>query len=40
MQIIVKCATMIEAKKFRSLSKKYIDFADKPNLIKILFDIE
>ena len=40
MQIIVKCATMIEAKKFRSLSKKYIDFVDKPNLIKILFDIE
>lgn len=40
MQIILKCATMIEAKRYRSLSQKYIDFADKNKLIKILFDIE
>ena len=40
MQIIIKCATMVEAKKYRSLSQKYIDFIDKNKLIKILFDIE
>ena len=40
MQIIIKCATMVEAKKYRNLSQKYIDFIDKNKLIKILFDIE
>ena len=39
-QIYIKCATILEAKKYRSLSQKYIDYIDKNNFIKIVFDIE
>ena len=32
--IILKCATIIEAKKYRNLSQKYIDYINKNNIIK------
>lgn len=38
--IILKCDNTINAKKFRNLSQKYIDYVDKNNIIRVLFDIE
>lgn len=38
--IILKCDNIIDAKKYRNLSQKYIDYIDKNNIIKVLFDIE
>ena len=38
--IIIKCDSVLNAKKFRNLSQKYIDYIDKNNIIKVLFDIE
>ena len=39
-KIIVKCKTIEEAKKYRSLSQRFKDYADKKNYLKIIFDIE
>ena len=39
-KIIVKCSTMDEAKKYRTISKKFKEYSDKKNLLKIIFDIE
>ena len=39
-KIIVKCATIEEAKKYRTISKKFKEYADKKDLLKIIFDIE
>ena len=39
-KIIVKCSTLDEAKKYRTISKKFKEYSDKRNLLKIIFDIE
>lgn len=39
-KIIVKCKTIDEAKKFRAICKKFKEYADKKNILKIVFDIE
>ena len=39
-KIIVKCSTLDEAKKYRTISKKFKEYSDKKNLLKIIFDIE
>ena len=38
--ITLKCDNIANAKKYRNLSQKYIDYIDKNNIIKVLFDIE
>ena len=39
-KIIIKCKNKIEAKQFRKLVINYIEYVDKKNLIKAIFDIE
>ena len=39
-KIIVKCSSTDEAKKYRSICKKFKDYADKKNYLKMIFDIE
>lgn len=39
-KIIVKCNTIEEAKKYRTVSKKFKEYSDKRNYLKIIFDIE
>ena len=39
-KIIVKCNTVEEAKKYRTISKKFKEYSDKKNFLKIIFDIE
>lgn len=39
-KIIVKCNTIEEAKKYRTVSKKFKEYSDKRNYLKIVFDIE
>lgn len=39
-KIIVKCNVVDEAKKYRTICKKFKDYADKKNRIKVIFDIE
>lgn len=39
-KIIVKCNTVDEAKKYRTISKKFKEYSDKKNFLKIVFDIE
>ncbi|MBR0038732.1 MAG: primosomal protein N' [Lachnospiraceae bacterium] len=39
-KIIVKCSSIDEAKKYRTISKKFKEYSDKRNLLKIIFDIE
>ena len=39
-EIIVKCDTIEVAKKIRTLSHKFIEYIDKANVIKVIFDIE
>ena len=39
-KIIVKCNSADETKKYRSICKKFKDYADKKNYLKMIFDIE
>lgn len=39
-KIIVKCNSADEAKKYRSICKKFKDYADKKNYLKMIVDIE
>lgn len=39
-KIIVKCNTVEEAKKYRTITKKFKEYSDKKNFLKIIFDIE
>ena len=39
-EIIVKCDTIEVAKKIRTLSHKFIEYIDKANVVKVIFDIE
>lgn len=39
-KIIVKCNDNDEAKKYRTISKKFKEYSDKKNFLKIIFDIE
>ena len=39
-KIIIKCDTIDEAKTYRTISKKFKEYADKNNFLRIIFDIE
>ena len=39
-KIVIKCKNKIEARQFRSLALKYIEYLKKGNIIKVLADIE
>lgn len=38
--IVLKCKTVVSAKKYRALAQKFKDYADKNNFLKITYDIE
>ena len=39
-KIIIKCDTIEEAKTYRTICKKFREYADKNNFLRIIFDIE
>ena len=39
-KIIVKCNTIEEAKKYRTICRKFKEYADKKNYLKMIYDIE